>query len=167
MITANNFKTKTTVLVPNANNCNCSMDKYHCTNRGRQCLNQSKSQTSKYNEIISKQTGIEIISNFRENDIQRAVTKWCCIWNLLYIDLATFCRSYKKHWRRFCLHCDGIYYNLVYSYRAVRNIISNYIFHIDTEHIAIDRSQLSWMCRAYSGMGITPICRVPEPEPYR
>ena len=38
---------------------------------------------------------------------------------------------------------------------------------IDTEHIPIDRSQLSWMCRTYSGMGITPVCRVPEPEPFR
>ncbi len=35
---------------------------------------------------------------------------------------------------------------------------------IDTEHIALDRSQLSWMCRAYAAMGLAPIVRVPSPE---
>ena len=29
----------------------------------------------------------------------------------------------------------------------------DFIF-IDTEHIAIDRSQLSWMCHAYNGIGL-------------
>ena len=42
----------------------------------------------------------------------------------------------------------------------------DYVF-IDTEHIPIDREKLSWMCRTYSGMGITPICRVPEPDAFR
>ena len=48
----------------------------------------------------------------------------------------------------------------------VQNGGVDFVF-IDTEHIPIDRSQLSWMCRTYSGMGITPVCRVPEPEPFR
>ena len=42
----------------------------------------------------------------------------------------------------------------------------DYVF-IDTEHIPIDREKMSWLCRTYSGMGITPICRVPEPDAFR
>lgn len=38
---------------------------------------------------------------------------------------------------------------------------------IDTEHVAIDRSALSWMCRMYGALGLAPIVRVPEPDPYR
>jgi 4-hydroxy-2-oxoheptanedioate aldolase len=38
---------------------------------------------------------------------------------------------------------------------------------IDTEHIAIDREKLSWMCHAYAGKGITPIVRIPSPDPYK
>jgi 4-hydroxy-2-oxoheptanedioate aldolase len=38
---------------------------------------------------------------------------------------------------------------------------------IDTEHNAFDRHQLSWMCQAYRALGIAPIVRIPEPEPFR
>lgn len=38
---------------------------------------------------------------------------------------------------------------------------------IDTEHIAIDRDQLSWMCHAYAGKEISPIVRIPSPDPYQ
>lgn len=38
---------------------------------------------------------------------------------------------------------------------------------IDTEHIAIDRHQLSWMCQGYSGKGILPVVRIPAPDPYQ
>ena len=38
---------------------------------------------------------------------------------------------------------------------------------IDTKDTPMDRSQLSSMCRTYSDRGITPVCRVPEPEPFR
>jgi staphyloferrin B biosynthesis citrate synthase len=38
---------------------------------------------------------------------------------------------------------------------------------IDTEHIAIDRHQLSWMCHAYAGKGIIPVVRIPSPDPYQ
>lgn len=38
---------------------------------------------------------------------------------------------------------------------------------IDTEHIAIDRDQLSWMCHAYAGKEIIPIVRIPSPCPYK
>ena len=38
---------------------------------------------------------------------------------------------------------------------------------IDTEHMPIQREQLAWMCQAYSGLGLAPIVRIPEPDPYR
>lgn len=38
---------------------------------------------------------------------------------------------------------------------------------IDTEHIAIDRHQLSWMCHGYEGKGILPVVRIPSPDPYQ
>lgn len=37
---------------------------------------------------------------------------------------------------------------------------------IDTEHIAICRESLSWMCRTYSAMGLPPLVRIPSPNPY-
>jgi 2-keto-3-deoxy-L-rhamnonate aldolase RhmA len=38
---------------------------------------------------------------------------------------------------------------------------------IDTEHIALDRAQLSWMCQAYRAIGLPPIVRIPSPDPYQ
>lgn len=38
---------------------------------------------------------------------------------------------------------------------------------IDTEHIAISRSELSWMCRTYRAMNLPPVVRVPAPDPYQ
>ncbi|MCD6322590.1 MAG: hypothetical protein J7L77_06140 [Clostridiales bacterium] len=38
---------------------------------------------------------------------------------------------------------------------------------IDTEHIAINRQQLSWMCHGYMGKGVVPIVRIPAPDPYQ
>ncbi|MEK3720437.1 HpcH/HpaI aldolase family protein [Paenibacillus sp. FSL H8-0034] len=37
---------------------------------------------------------------------------------------------------------------------------------IDTEHISIDRHELSWMCQAYKALGLAPIVRIPSPDPY-
>jgi 2-keto-3-deoxy-L-rhamnonate aldolase RhmA len=37
---------------------------------------------------------------------------------------------------------------------------------IDTEHIALDRAQVSWMCRAYAHMGLPPLVRIPSPDPF-
>ncbi|WP_135550093.1 HpcH/HpaI aldolase family protein [Paenibacillus cymbidii] len=37
---------------------------------------------------------------------------------------------------------------------------------LDTEHIAIDRQQLSWMCHTYRALGLVPIVRLPSPDPY-
>lgn len=37
---------------------------------------------------------------------------------------------------------------------------------IDTEHVPLDRAQVSWMCQAYSAKGLPPIVRIPSPDPY-
>lgn len=37
---------------------------------------------------------------------------------------------------------------------------------IDTEHNALDRTQVSWMCKTYAGLGIVPIVRLMSPDPY-
>ena len=47
----------------------------------------------------------------------------------------------------------------------LRNLGLDFVF-LDTEHIALDRETLSWMCRAYAAMGLPPIVRVPSPDPY-
>ncbi len=38
---------------------------------------------------------------------------------------------------------------------------------LDTEHVVLDRNELSWMCHAYSSHGLAPIVRIPSPDPYR
>jgi 2-keto-3-deoxy-L-rhamnonate aldolase RhmA len=37
---------------------------------------------------------------------------------------------------------------------------------IDTEHIPIDRVTLSWMCQTFSALGIAPLVRIAEPDPF-
>lgn len=37
---------------------------------------------------------------------------------------------------------------------------------LDTEHIPLDRVELSWMCQTFTALGVAPIVRIPEPEPY-
>ncbi len=37
---------------------------------------------------------------------------------------------------------------------------------IDTEHIAINRSDMSHMCQLMQAYGITPVVRIPAPDPY-
>jgi 4-hydroxy-2-oxoheptanedioate aldolase len=49
--------------------------------------------------------------------------------------------------------------------RALEGSGLDFVF-IDTEHIALDRTQVSWMCQAYSRMGLAPIVRIPAPDPY-
>jgi 2-keto-3-deoxy-L-rhamnonate aldolase RhmA len=41
----------------------------------------------------------------------------------------------------------------------------DFIF-IDTEHVPLDRLLLSWMCRAYDGIGLAPVVRITRPDPY-
>ena len=48
----------------------------------------------------------------------------------------------------------------------VRGVGLDFVF-IDTEHVPIDRAQLSWMCRTYDALGLPPIVRIPAPDPYQ
>ena len=48
---------------------------------------------------------------------------------------------------------------------VVRDCGLDFVF-IDTEHIALDRAELSWMCQTYSAIGVPPLVRIPSPDPY-
>jgi 4-hydroxy-2-oxoheptanedioate aldolase len=48
---------------------------------------------------------------------------------------------------------------------VVRGCGLDFVF-IDTEHIALDRSELSWMCQTYAALGLPPLVRIPAPDPY-
>lgn len=48
---------------------------------------------------------------------------------------------------------------------TVRSCGLDFVF-IDTEHIALDREPLSWMCQTYAAMGLPPLVRIPSPDPY-
>lgn len=37
---------------------------------------------------------------------------------------------------------------------------------IDTEHILLDRAQVSWMCQVFNAAQIAPIVRIPSPDPF-
>lgn len=50
--------------------------------------------------------------------------------------------------------------------KVVGSLGLDYVF-VDTEHIAVDRSTLSWMCRTYEGLGLSPLVRIPSPDPYQ
>jgi 2-keto-3-deoxy-L-rhamnonate aldolase RhmA len=47
----------------------------------------------------------------------------------------------------------------------VAQIGLDFVF-IDTEHIALDRKELSWMCQVYAGLGLAPLVRIPSPDPH-
>jgi 4-hydroxy-2-oxoheptanedioate aldolase len=38
---------------------------------------------------------------------------------------------------------------------------------IDSEHTPMERHTLSWICQTYRALGIAPMVRIPEPDPYR
>lgn len=48
---------------------------------------------------------------------------------------------------------------------AVKSCGLDFVF-IDTEHIALDRAELSWMCQTYAALGLPPLVRIPSPDPY-
>ena len=72
---------------------------------------------------------------------------------------------------RHALHAgDRLYGTLIVSPspvwpKVVRSIGLDFVF-IDTEHIALDRNTLSWMCRTYNAMGIPAIVRIIAPDPH-
>ena len=47
---------------------------------------------------------------------------------------------------------------------VVRHSGLDFVF-IDTEHIALDRSDLSWMCQTYGALGLPALVRIPAPDP--
>ncbi|MBO0799089.1 MAG: aldolase, partial [Blastocatellia bacterium] len=49
---------------------------------------------------------------------------------------------------------------------AVKSAGADFVF-IDTEHIAIDRTTLAWMCQTYRAIGLAPIVRIPAPDPFQ
>lgn len=49
---------------------------------------------------------------------------------------------------------------------AVAKLGADFVF-LDTEHTAVDRTCLSWMCHAYRGYGLPPLVRIPAPDPYQ
>lgn len=49
---------------------------------------------------------------------------------------------------------------------VVRGAGLDFVF-IDTEHIAIDRTTLSWMCQTYAALGLAPLVRISAPDPYQ
>jgi len=42
----------------------------------------------------------------------------------------------------------------------------DFIF-IDTEHIPLDRNELALLCQSFRSHGISPVVRIPSPDPYR
>jgi 4-hydroxy-2-oxoheptanedioate aldolase len=48
---------------------------------------------------------------------------------------------------------------------AVKALGLDFVF-IDTEHVAIDRAMLSWMCQTYRALEIAPVVRITSPDPY-
>lgn len=49
--------------------------------------------------------------------------------------------------------------------KVVANSGLDFVF-LDTEHIPMDRTELTFLCQTYSAMGISPIVRIPSPDPY-
>ncbi|MBZ5857603.1 HpcH/HpaI aldolase family protein [Flavihumibacter profundi] len=50
--------------------------------------------------------------------------------------------------------------------RAVKSAGLDFVF-IDTEHIPLDRIELTLLCQMFKADGIVPIVRIPSPDPYR
>ena len=48
--------------------------------------------------------------------------------------------------------------------KAVKNSGLDFVF-LDTEHIPMDRNELTVLCQVYTAMGISPIVRIPSPDP--
>lgn len=48
---------------------------------------------------------------------------------------------------------------------AIKRTGVDFVF-IDTEHIPLDRAELAKMCQIFRALGITPIVRIPEPNPF-
>ncbi|MBT6004514.1 MAG: aldolase, partial [Prolixibacteraceae bacterium] len=49
--------------------------------------------------------------------------------------------------------------------KVVANSGLDFVF-LDNEHIPMDRTELTFLCQTYSALGISPIVRIPSPDPY-
>jgi 2-keto-3-deoxy-L-rhamnonate aldolase RhmA len=49
--------------------------------------------------------------------------------------------------------------------KSLNNSGLDFVF-LDTEHIPMDRTELTVLCQVYTAMGISPIVRIPSPDPY-
>ncbi|MBN9381202.1 MAG: hypothetical protein J0H74_10565 [Chitinophagaceae bacterium] len=49
---------------------------------------------------------------------------------------------------------------------AVAGAGLDFVF-IDTEHIPLDRNELALLCQSFRANGVSPIVRIPSPDPYR
>lgn len=49
--------------------------------------------------------------------------------------------------------------------KVVAPLDLDFVF-IDTEHIPLNRSELSWMCQTYRALRLAPLVRIPSPSPY-
>lgn len=49
--------------------------------------------------------------------------------------------------------------------KAVKGSGLDFVF-LDTEHIPMDRTELTFLCQVYSANGLSPIVRIPSPDPY-
>jgi 4-hydroxy-2-oxoheptanedioate aldolase len=71
--------------------------------------------------------------------------------------------------RRRLLAGDTVFGTLIVSPsprwpEVVRGCGLDFVF-IDTEHIALNRTDLSWMCQTYAALGLPPLVRIPAPDP--
>lgn len=48
----------------------------------------------------------------------------------------------------------------------IKRLGLDFVF-IDTEHLPLDRHQISWMCQAYRAMNVAPIVRVTSPDHFQ
>lgn len=49
---------------------------------------------------------------------------------------------------------------------VIKKLELDFVF-IDTEHIPLDRETVANMCQMYNAIGVSPIVRVPSPDPYQ
>jgi 4-hydroxy-2-oxoheptanedioate aldolase len=49
--------------------------------------------------------------------------------------------------------------------KSVKNSGLDFVF-LDTEHIPMDRTELTYLCQVYTGLGISPIVRISSPDPF-
>ncbi|MCK0145427.1 aldolase/citrate lyase family protein [Arenibacter sp. F26102] len=49
--------------------------------------------------------------------------------------------------------------------KVVKGCGLDFVF-LDTEHIPVDRTELTFLCQVYSANGLSPIVRIPSPDPY-